>query len=296
MARTIAEIYNSMVVSMQNEDALADLQPQADDAQTLLTDINSPSAVADHRLWMWAFAFFTWLIEVLFDEHKTEIEEKVKVNVGHEKWWLFKLRAFQYGFDLDIQEETIQYADTTSTAALASRIIQYAAAVTNLNGRVLLKAAKDNAGEPELLNPSELTSLTGYCRQIQAAGVRIDVLSSAADLFMINAEVKYNPLIMANDGSLISDGAVFPVQDAINAYLKDLDFNEKGQLSITKLKDRVQAATGVNDFVISDSYYQIGITGWNLIQRLYNTQAGFIRVSSGIGETLNDTLTFTDGA
>lgn len=295
MARNIKTIYNSMVAAMNAETPLADLAPQADSAQDLLTDINSPSKVADHRLWMWFFAFFTWLVEVYVDAIIVGVKERTSINVGHSKWWVSKLKAFQYGFDLDVDDEKIVYADTTSGAAEAARIVKYAASVTNIDGRVLLKAAKDSAGEPTPLSPSELTSLQEYCNQIQISGVRKDVLSTVADLFMINAEVRYNPLVIASDGSLILDGATFPVHDAIVGYLKDLDFNENGQLSLTALKDRVQLVDGVEDFIISDALYQIGVSGWITINRLYNTQAGYIRVSTNSGETLNDTLTFTAG-
>lgn len=286
-----------MVVQMNTEATLSGLAPQADDAQTLLTDVESPSKVADHRLWMWAMAFFTWLLELLFDETKADIRAREGKPWGHLRWWRQKLLDFQYGDALDFVDDQIGYADTTSPSSIASRIIKYSSAQQaqdSTGPKVLLKAAKDLGGEPDPLNGGEMTALTEYCEQLQGAGVRIELLSQSADLLKLVAEVRYNPLVIASNGELIASPGVYPVKDAINAYLRNIKFN--GQLSLTTLKDRVQEVEGVNDFIIISAEYKVGVNPWTQIQRLYNTFAGYIRVSSTAGETLDDTLTYTPGA
>jgi hypothetical protein len=293
MARTVEDHYNALIAAMNTEAALADLVPQADDAQTLLNDITSPSKVAEHRLWFWCFAYFSWLIEELFGIHLINVEARLAVKYGSLRWWRQALYDFQNGFALDFVEQVATYVDTTSAAAVAARIIKYAAAIQSNDGRVFLKAAKDNAGEPEPLSASEQTSVLEYITQKQPAGIRITFLSEEADFFMINCVVKYNPLVIAADGSLIAEPTIYPVEDAINEYLSSLPFN--GVLSLTHLKDAVQAVEGVNDFIIDDAYYQLGITGWNLIDRLWQTYAGYIRVSTTAGETLSDTITYEAG-
>lgn len=297
MARTVEQIYDSMVAQMNAETELAGLAPQADDAQTLLADVESPSIVADHRLWMWAMAFFTWLLELLFDDAKLDIRSREGKGWGHLRWWQQRLLAFQYGYELDFDDETIIYADTESPAAIASRIIKYAAAIQaqdSTGPKVLLKAAKDLAGEPDPLSGAEMTSLAEYCEQIQAAGVRIELLSQSADLLKLVAEVRFNPLVLTNTGELIGSPGTFPVKDAIEVYLKAIKFN--GQLSLTALKDAVQLVDGVNDFIIISAERKVGVNPWTQIQRLYNTFAGFIRMSTVTGETLDDTLTYVPGA
>ena len=61
--------------------------------------------------------------------------------------------------------------------------------------------------------------------------------------------VQYNPQVLTPDGKLISDPLVYPVEDAINNYLKGIVYG--GALNKTSLVDAVQAAPGVIDVVLS---------------------------------------------
>jgi len=119
------------------------------------------------------------------------------------------------------------------------------------------------------------------------------VVSQDADLFKLVGTVFYDPLILTSSGELILEPGTFPVEDAVNAYLKNLPFN--GVFSQTALVDAIQAASGVNDFVITSTQYQLGVSGWVNTGRLYQTSSGFIRVSTASGETLADTLTYQSG-
>lgn len=74
--RSEETIYQEYYTALAAETALGDLVPQADDAQTLLTDVTTAGKVADHRLWLRVFSFFSWMLEVLFDSHQTEVTTK----------------------------------------------------------------------------------------------------------------------------------------------------------------------------------------------------------------------------
>jgi len=97
MTRTPDEIYESYYTELQNQNALGDLVPQADDAQTLLADISTPSKVAEHRIQLRTFSFFSWMMEVLFDAHKDEVQAIADANkFGTRRWWSALLKKYQH--------------------------------------------------------------------------------------------------------------------------------------------------------------------------------------------------------
>lgn len=295
MARTPDEIYEEYYTALQAQTPLVDLVPQADDAQTLLTDVTSPSKVEEHRLWLRVFSYFSWIMEVLFDNHKAETQAIADANkFGTLRWWQSHLKAYQHGYALTFVDNIARYVDTTSAAALAAQIVKYAAAVQNSNGVVVLKAAKDDGnGNPEALTVAEQTGILEYIDQTQPGGVTITFISQNADLLKVSGIVYYNPLVLNPDGTLISDGTTRPVDVAAEAYIDNLPFN--GRFSNTTLKDRIQAADGVNDFVPTAIESKVGIGNWTLINRLYDTFSGYIRVSDAAGETLPETILYVPG-
>lgn len=295
MARTPEQIYEAFYDELQAQTALADLEPQADDAQTLAQDVTTPSRVAEHRIWLWIFSLFTWMHEVLFDAHVAEVDTRVQqARFGTLQWWVIKMQQFQYGYALAVVDDFFTYYDTTSTTAVDSRIVARAAAISLGNGDVRLKAAKElTPDEPEALSSAERAALEEYCRMIQPAGPTVTVISLNADRLRLTAECHYDPLVINPDGTLISDGTTRVVDVAIRAYLKAIPFN--GVMSITHLIDAVQAAQGVNDFVVSLAEFRPGDSvGYTPITRIHSTLSGYMREEdSPYG--FEDTITYVPG-
>jgi hypothetical protein len=293
--RTPSEIYESYYDELQAQTALADLEPQADDAQTLAQDVTTTSKVAEHRIWLWVFSLFSWMMEVLFDAHRTEVDARVQqARFGTLQWWVLKMKAFQYGYALAVVDDFFTYVDTTSSGAVASRIVTRAAAISLGGGDILLKAAKEPvADEPEALSGSERDALEEYCRMIQPAGPTVTVLSLNADRLRLTATCYYDPLLINPDGTLISDGSTRPVDDAIRAYLKAIPFN--GVMSITHLIDAVQAVAGVNDFTVQTAEYRPGASvSYTVINRVHETVSGYMREEDA-PYAFEDTITYTPG-
>lgn len=291
MARSADTIYEEYYVALQNESALGDLVPQADDAQTLLTDVTTSSKVADHRLWLRDFSFFAWMLEVLFDAHKEETTAIANANkYGTEPWWEQELKKFQFGFALAFVNNFPAYIDTTSVAAVAAQIVKRAAAVSLGNGVVLLKVATEtDTVENEF--PGSLVALQQYCNMKKPAGVTANVISLNADILRLTtAKVKYDPLVINPDGSLISSPSTFPVEDAINAYLLSIPFN--GTFSINAMVDAVQSVEGVVDFQVDLAEYKVGVNPYTAINWTYQTVAGWMVEDSSVGNTFNDTITY----
>lgn len=296
MAQEISDIYDGYWQELQNQPTLNNLNPQIDDQQTLLSDLGTPSKVAEHRLWIWLFSVFSWMQQVIFDRHQEEVEEIVAQNAyGHLRWWVEKMKGYQHGSALIFDSNN---RPGYQTVIPEERIIAKAAAISQGGGNVLLKAAKlDGSGIAVALDTptpdGELQGLKNYCSMIAPAGINVNVLSLNADKLRITAEVKCDPSVFnITDGSLITTPSTYPVIEAINEYLAEIPFN--GQLSLTHLKDKVQLVPGVNDFVISSA---IGIQGNNLttITRLYSTVAGYIVEDDSVGNTFSDLITYSSG-
>jgi hypothetical protein len=178
---------------------------------------------------------------------------------------------FHYGDSLT--RNGVQYTYPIITPA--NQIIERAA-VNDVAGQVRIKVAKLSGGLPIKLTTTELTAFQAYITQIKFAGTNVDVISRAADLLKIAYNVKYDPLVLSATGELLSTPGVFPVVDAINAYIQELPFD--GILNLTKLTDAIQVAQGVIDPVIQSSEAKFGALAYFPIVDNYNADAGHMLI------------------
>ena len=74
LARTILEIYDSIIAEKQNMASLNALQPSIDSSQDLLNDLTSSSKVAVWRLWAFITAVAINVFEVFHYQHVAWIE------------------------------------------------------------------------------------------------------------------------------------------------------------------------------------------------------------------------------
>lgn len=266
MARKIEHIYNALIAEKNSFSSLTELQPQVDDAQTLLSDINSSSKVADWRLWLWLVAFAHHLHEAFMDLFRKEIDAKVAGAKSHTlRWYQIQAMAFQYGYDLTFNEEILVYQYEVDD--VDSRIVTRAA-VEESTGTVVLKVAKETGA----LSTNELNAFNAYMSQIKDAGTDLLIISTTADQFKVTLEVFYDPLLLNPDGSLILDSATFPVQDALQGYVQQLPFN--GAFNINTLIDALQSAEGVADPALSEVQLKSAISPYAVVQREYLPYAG----------------------
>lgn len=271
MARTIQVIYDSIIAEKQNQTALNALQPAIDDSQTLLNDLTTTSKVAIWRLWAWLTAVAINVHENVWDLFKAEVEARaLQLPTGTGLWYHAQILLYQHGDALGWTGTQYGYDPITP----ANRVID-TAAVIDAGFQVRIKLAKfDLAGDPEALSAAELSGAQGYINQIKFAGTATSVTSAAADDLKVNYFIKYDPLILAPDGSLISDPSAFPVIDAIKAKVKGLPFN--GVLSLMQLTDSVQAASGVLDATLNSAEAKFGALPYAAINKEYLPDAGYL--------------------
>lgn len=244
MARTILEIYDALVLEKEGNPNLSSLQPSIDSSQTLLQDLTSTSKVAIWRLLFFVVAVGIWVFEKILDQHTAEIEAlKETLVTGTDLWYSEQSLKFQIGDTLVWNGSNYSYTTTDTDL----QIVKFASAITENNVLQLKVAKDDGTGVPEPLDVSELAAFTAYIDSLIFAGTQRNIISSASDLLHLEANIIYNPLVLASDGSLITDPLTFPVEDAINNYIFTLDFN--GIFRIQDLVDAIQTVNGVTNVI-----------------------------------------------
>jgi len=143
----------------------------------------------------------------------------------------------------------------------------------NQVGVIFMKVAGENgSGNIEKLSKDELTIFREYMRQIKDAGNQIQIISVDGDQLHLKIDAYIDPLKIyvnpsdveyytnpdlavdhqfdTNNGVLIADSGVRPIELAIQNFLKGLEFN--GGLVRTFLTDAIQQAEGVKIPIIRE--------------------------------------------
>lgn len=271
MARTISEIYNQISTTISSQVILQELQPEVDDSQTLLTDLTSPSKVANWRLWKWIVSVAIWVHENLWDLFRSEVDNIVEsARWGSLPWWQQKCLDFQYGDSLEFIDRKYQYIDIDPE----KQIIKRAAAVES--GRlVILKVAKLSGNDPVKLSGEELTAFQSYINKTKPPGTNTLIRSLDPDTMKLSYTIYYDPAILNSSGVLLSDGSTKPVEDAINNYIAGIVWD--GTFKNTKAVDSIQKATGVVDLVPSVQYGKAaGVSDYRSFPKDYRSTAGYM--------------------
>lgn len=228
MARSIGVIQQEMLDSIAADENLAGL--------------NSQSKVSIYRLIVFIVAFSIWVLENLFDTHKKEVDDIIEAKMPHRpSWYRTKAKAFQYGFALITDTDNYDNTGYTDDQVLDSKIIKYAA-VTPSAGQILIKIATEAAGVLAPITPEQKASFDAYILEIADCGVKYIVVNHLPDILLLNLQIFRDPLVLDSTGMSIINGN-YPVQDAINEYMKELPFN--GELVLAHFIDKLQKAEGV---------------------------------------------------
>ena len=299
MARTLKQVYDALTADKETKPELNDLLPNPDNYVAMYTQENftllantvvkrlSISLVAVWRLFLWSAAVGIWSLENLQDIFKSEVEETIKANqYGQLKWYQTVSKAFQLGDQLVWNGDYYEYEIIDAT----KQIITQAAATVSVDGTITLKVAKGILPAIEPLTTAELTAYIYYIKgannpavndAIAPAGTLIEILSAESDDLKFAIDVFYDPLILASDGSLVSNPAQFPVRDAINNFINTLPFDSI--FRVIGLVDAIQAVSGVDNVVVlnCDARKAGEITYTNVLAltgQKYTTVSGYLRM------------------
>ena len=203
---------------------------------------DSFSVVSIENILFYIVAACSHVLEVLFDQFKADVDDKISRAVVASVPWYYKIaKEFQYGDALIFNEATQQYG--YEQVSEKKRVVKYVA-VRDRGTSVEILASGETGGQPTVLSDDVLTAFKQYLNRVKIAGVILSVRSLPADSISITATIRIDPLVIDRTGTRIEDGS-FVVENAVNAYLRNIIYG--GTFNKTKLVDAIQNVEGVLD-------------------------------------------------
>lgn len=245
MARSIKEIKKTMTDAF-----MADLDIRQKYSLTGNVSFeDSFSAVSIESILFFIVASAIYVLESLFDQFRNDIDEKIATAVLASIPWYHKVcLEYQHGDSLVYDDATGQFRYAVQDTS--KQIVKFAACRDKGGGVLILVSGEDAQGLPSALSNDILVPFKSYLNSRKPAGVIMEVYSYNPDEIRIYMQVQYDEKVMNEDGSLISDESVFPVEDAVETYLRNIVYG--GVFNKTRLVDAVQSATGVEDVILNN--------------------------------------------
>jgi hypothetical protein len=261
-------------------------------AQTELSGLNSVSNSAIYTLWKYIVAAQMYLLEVLWDLFKADLETIVtNAAVGTNQWFKSKMLLFQYDATTpQVLQVDSNFAVNYTTIDATKRIVTRCAVKTTATRTVLIKLAKSEP--PVALSAPELVAANAYVDDLAFAGINYIISSTASDKLLVDASIYYDGQYSA----VISANVII----SINTYLANIDFD--GSFKLSALVDAIQTTTGVTDVVLNNVAIRPNSVAFAsttyLVQSkttlipVYPTNAGYVTEETTAGQTFTDKLNF----
>ena len=285
MARPITYWYDIIIAEKDTMSNLNRYQPNGDTSQQLLVDITSTSRVARWRLWVWCVAVCAVAFDVVLDLFKIELAAIAQNSrYGSLPWYVVVAKEYQEGYNLVWQNNQYEYLVTDVSA----QIIALAASQETAS-EVILKVAKVVSGVAQPLTTIEKSAFAAYINRVKPGGVNVHIISNSPDQLQLFLTVNYNPLILLNTGEPLLSPGVFPVEDAIQAYIKNLPFN--GTLELMRLIDAIEQVPGVDSVYITNALARYGSNAFVSFPQHYTADAGYLIIDPS--NLLRTTITYS---
>lgn len=245
MARSVAEIKKTMTDAFIEDTTIRE-KYGLEEGDTFSSKFSS---VSIENILFFIVAACCHVLEVLFDQYKQDVEERISCAVvASVPWYHKKALSFQIGDALVFDEKTSQYGYVTENEE--KRIVKYAA-VRDTGTSIQILVSGDENGTPKMLSNEDLTVFKEYMNRVKVAGVPLEIFSKESDMVRIYAEVCVDPLVIDLHGHSVDDRST-PVEDAIKTYLKAIVYG--GTFNKTRLVDAIQSVPGVEDVVLGDCW------------------------------------------
>lgn len=231
------------------------------------------SSVSIESILFYIVAACIYTFEVLFDSYREDVNDTIETSAHTARWYRDKALAFMRDAPLVEDADYYDTSDMTDEEIEQAKVVKYAAATESKDSSLLTikVATKGNNGELQPLD--QTTDLAAYLAEIKDAGVRINLINRAGDVFFYEMDVYYNPLINANT-------VKSAVEDAVKNYVQGLPFD--GQYSNMGCIDAVQKVAGVEVAEMKAAYVTVGSETSTLIDARYRPSAGYMKVGTAI--------------
>ncbi|WP_348814056.1 hypothetical protein [Flavobacterium maritimum] len=220
MSRSFKEIQEQILEAKAAASELNALEILTTAEQTL-SSATSTSKVSVWRLWVYVFSFVIWSHEKISEKNATVSRPQNQPN--------FKQSILDYydGLDLIWKEGSFQYDLTNVPDAESRKIIARCAVLEPDSGGLVVKIATDNNGVLGPVTAEQKTRIEAYIKKKKVPGVPFVLFNKTADLIKVSLTVYVNPLVIdTTTGKLLSSTEdVYPIKDAIELYLANLEFD-----------------------------------------------------------------------
>ena len=244
MARTIAQIKKGMTDQFMNDPVIREKYGLKDGD----TFDSVFSTVAMENILFGIFASAAYVLEVLFDTFRAAVDKKIATAVPATIPWYHKVcLEYQHGDKLVLDEATQQYVYEDLDES--KKKIKYAAIRDKGAYVYVLVSGEGSDGLPKALSNDIIVAFEQYLAARKPAGIQLEIKTYNPDDIKMTMKVQYDTLIVNPNGSLINNSNIYPVEEAIESYLRSIEYG--GVFNKTKLIDAVQKADGVKDVVLN---------------------------------------------
>ena len=277
MGRTIKEIKTELATNFVANAELAALYG----LDQTLTFEEQFSKVSLENIWLDNMAIAIW-------NHEQIVTANAENSRPHTiKWYHEKALSYLDGIQLQWINGQFAY-DTTGIDTQDLKIIDRCAVLESSEGYLVMKLATDNGTELTQLTADQFLRFKYYMNLIKDAGNVIVYVNDPADQLKIDISVQVDPSVISPAGILLNvDGNIKPVEDAIDLYLANLEFN--GAFLATKFVDQIQQAKGVKDVKVNELASKFANLTFQPFQHRKVPNAGYFKV-----QPANLTITYTE--
>jgi hypothetical protein len=268
------EIQSEVLAAKSTAAELNALEVLTTSEQNILT-VNATSKVSIWRLFVWIFSFVLWSHEKIVLQNALNSRPQNLPN--------FKAAVLNYhdGLELVWKNGSFQYELTGVIDAEDRKIIDRCAVLESNDGELVVKIAKDNAGNLEPVLPAEELRIKNYLRQIKVPGVQIRLINKVADLLKGDFTIYVDPQIIdLTTGKLLNvTGDIYPVKDAIDDYLANLEFN--GAFVKDFFRSRIKESEGIKLCTINLLQSKFGAFPYTDINEFKLAESGYFKFEDG---------------
>lgn len=239
-------------------------------------------------------AYAIWSLQQLWRIFRTELETEMAKQKIHSKQW-YRQKAIDYLFGFAVIPGTDQFdtAGASDEEIESAKVVKQAACIKMISssGYGILRvkvATEDSDGNLQKLPTEQYEALKYYfMRYAVDAGTQLRVTTGDADDLMLRLDVYYDPLVISTTGARLDGTADTPVLDAINEYLKSLEFN--GALYVSDLIAKIRQVEGIRLAKCLEARSKYGSYDYNadvlnagLIDEIRVADAGYMKLDESV--------------